>query len=46
VVTVVIWAAVSVGVGGGVYPWWVWVVGPWGFVLLLEQLTSKVRPCR
>jgi hypothetical protein len=46
VVNVVIWAAVSVGVGGGVYPWWVWVVGPWGFVLLLEQLTSKVRPCR
>jgi hypothetical protein len=24
----------------------VWVVGPWGVVLLLEQLTSKVRPCR
>jgi hypothetical protein len=46
VVNVVIWAAVSVGVGGGVYPWWVWVVGPWGVVLLLEQLTSKVRPCR
>ncbi|MDT7601368.1 MAG: hypothetical protein QOK26_3445 [Pseudonocardiales bacterium] len=45
VVNVVIWAAVSVGVGGGVYPWWVWVVGPWGFVLLLEQLTSKARPC-
>jgi len=41
-INVAIWAAVSVGTGAAVYPWWVWVVGPWGVVLLLEQLISKV----
>jgi len=45
VLNVGIWAAVSLGTGGGVYPWWVWVVGPWGVVLLLEQLISKVARC-
>lgn len=42
VLNVAIWAAVSLGSGGGVYPWWVWVVGPWGVLLLLEWLVSKV----
>ncbi|HEY0573137.1 MAG TPA: DUF1707 domain-containing protein [Pseudonocardia sp.] len=43
---VAIWAAVSIGVGGGVYPWWVWVVGPWGVVLVLEHLAARLRPGR
>jgi hypothetical protein len=38
---VAIWAAVSVGTGGGVYPWWVWVVGPWGVVLAAEHLVAR-----
>jgi hypothetical protein len=43
---VAIWAAVSIGVGGGVYPWWVWVVGPWGVLLLLEHLVARLVPGR
>jgi hypothetical protein len=45
VLNVAIWAAVSLGNGGGVYPWWVWVVGPWGVMLLLERLVSKAVRC-
>jgi hypothetical protein len=44
-VNVMIWAAVSVGAGVAVYPWWVWVVGPWGVMLLIEQSISKVARC-
>ena len=43
---VAIWAAVSIGVGGGVYPWWVWVVGPWGALLVLEHLVARLVPGR
>ncbi|HTF47081.1 MAG TPA: DUF1707 domain-containing protein [Pseudonocardia sp.] len=43
---VAIWAAVSIGVGGGVYPWWVWVIGPWGVVLVLEHLAARLWPGR
>lgn len=29
-----IWFLVWLGQGGGVYPWWIWVAGPWGVVML------------
>ena len=35
---VLIWLAVVLGSGAFVYPWWVWVAGPWGAVLLLGAL--------
>jgi Domain of unknown function (DUF1707) len=38
----VIWAAVSVAAGGGVYPWWIWVAGPWGVALVLEHLAGRL----
>jgi hypothetical protein len=38
----VIWAAVSVAAGGGVYPWWIWVAGPWGVALALEHLAARL----
>jgi Domain of unknown function (DUF1707) len=38
----VIWAAVSVAAGGAVYPWWIWVAGPWGVALALEHLAARL----
>jgi hypothetical protein len=43
-VNVVVWALVSVAAGGGVYPWWVWVVGPWGVALLAQYVVARVLP--
>lgn len=39
-VNVLVWLAVSLGVGEAVYFWPVWVIGPWGLVLL----SRAVRP--
>jgi hypothetical protein len=45
VVNVVIWLAVSVGSAAVVYPWWIWVAGPWGLALALGGLgRAAVRP--
>jgi hypothetical protein len=38
----VIWLAVSLGSGATVYPWWIWVVGPWGLVLAAEHVVARV----
>jgi hypothetical protein len=38
VLNVAIWLAVVLGTGSLVYPWWIWVAGPWGMVLLLGAL--------
>lgn len=44
-VNVVIWLAVSVGTATAVYPWWIWVAGPWGLALVLGGLGRvAVRP--
>jgi hypothetical protein len=44
-VNVVIWLAVSVGTAAVVYPWWIWVAGPWGVALALGGLgRATVRP--
>ncbi|MCZ9328333.1 DUF1707 SHOCT-like domain-containing protein [Nocardia farcinica] len=40
VLVLVIWAAVSLGVGEFTYPWPVWVIGPWGAVLGFRMLTG------
>ncbi|MEJ2868337.1 DUF1707 domain-containing protein [Actinomycetospora sp. OC33-EN08] len=37
-VNVVIWLAVSLATASPVYPWWIWVAGPWGLVLALGGL--------
>lgn len=41
VINLVIWVAVSVGTGGAVAPWWIWVAGPWGAVLALQALATR-----
>lgn len=40
----VIWALVSVTSGDFIYPWWIWVAGPWGAVLLAGQLMGAPPP--
>jgi len=40
-INLVIWVAVSVGTGGTVAPWWIWVAGPWGVVLALHALAAR-----
>ncbi len=40
VLNVLIWAVVSLAVGAAVYPWFVWVAGPWGVLLLIRRLAG------
>ncbi|MQY28111.1 DUF1707 SHOCT-like domain-containing protein [Nocardia aurantia] len=37
---VVIWALVGIGLGEFTYPWPLWVIGPWGAVLVFRMLTG------
>ncbi len=41
VINLVIWVAVSVGTGGVVAPWWIWVAGPWGLALVVGALAGR-----
>jgi hypothetical protein len=47
VVNLVIWAIISLTTTEAVYPWWIWVAGPWGVVLLArimgERLPARLR---
>lgn len=36
----VIWLIVSLSSDGGVYPWPLWVMGPWGVILLISTLAG------
>ncbi|MGY1811205.1 DUF1707 SHOCT-like domain-containing protein [Blastococcus sp. SYSU D00820] len=45
-IVVTIWLATSIGSGDLLYPWPVWVVGPWGAVLLAQTLTADRRDGR
>lgn len=38
-----IWVMVSVFSAESVYPWWIWVAGPWGAVLLARILGEGFR---
>ncbi|MGH3696116.1 MAG: DUF1707 domain-containing protein [Pseudonocardiaceae bacterium] len=42
----VIWVIVSLTTVSWIYPWWVWVAGPWGAVLLVGWLSAWVDPRR
>lgn len=37
-----IWAVVCLATVSWVYPWWIWVAGPWGAVLLLGATGSRL----
>lgn len=43
-INLVVWLALAV-TGNLVYPWWIWVAGPWGAMLLVGTVFgSKRRP--
>ncbi|HET6501646.1 MAG TPA: DUF1707 domain-containing protein [Amycolatopsis sp.] len=46
--TLVIWAAVSLAHHEALYPWWLWVAGPWGFALVAKRFgyRSSCHPHR
>lgn len=46
VINLLIWAVVSLATMSWIYPWWVWVVGPWGAVLLAGWVGERARALR
>ncbi|MEU5694304.1 DUF1707 domain-containing protein [Actinosynnema sp. NPDC020468] len=36
-INLLIWGVLSLSLGKALYPWWIWVVGPWGIVLLAAR---------
>ena len=46
VIVVGIWALTSLGTGEWIYPWPVWVIGPWGVVLVAQTLGAARGPGR
>ncbi|NMO93426.1 DUF1707 domain-containing protein [Actinomycetospora sp. TBRC 11914] len=42
-VNLLIWLAVVLGSGAAVYPWWIWVAGPWGVALLVGALGRSAQ---
>ena len=41
VIVLTVWIATSIGSGELQYPWPIWVIGPWGAVLLAQTITSN-----
>jgi hypothetical protein len=41
-VNLMIWAVLCLATVGWVYPWWMWVAGPWGAVLLAREVSGRV----
>lgn len=46
VINLLIWAFVSLATLSWIYPWWIWVAGPWGAVLLAGWIGERVRAPR
>lgn len=40
-----IWAITSIATGNFLYPWPVWVIGPWGAMLALQRVTGTSIGC-
>lgn len=45
-VNVAIWAIVCLATMSWIYPWWIWVAGPWGAVLLAGAVAGHQRDPR
>ena len=45
-VNVLIWGIVCLSTASWVYPWWIWVAGPWGAVLVAGWLSGFGRTRR
>jgi len=40
---VVVWVLVSVLVGKVIYPWPLWVAGPWGVAILAQDVVARLE---
>ncbi|TDB91311.1 DUF1707 domain-containing protein [Actinomadura sp. KC216] len=40
-INLVIWLILTVQGAADVYPWWIWVAGPWGALLLLRTVLGR-----
>lgn len=40
---VVIWLLVTIGVGKLIYPWPLWVAGPWGIAILAQDVIARLE---
>ncbi|MFI0484103.1 DUF1707 domain-containing protein [Actinomadura sp. 9N215] len=40
-INLTIWLILTVQGSGSVYPWWIWVAGPWGALLLLRTVLGN-----
>lgn len=45
VLCLTIWAITSIATGNFLYPWPVWVIGPWGAVLAVQRVTGTSFAC-
>ncbi|HEY3261915.1 MAG TPA: hypothetical protein VGJ95_16915 [Pseudonocardiaceae bacterium] len=45
-INLLIWGIICVATTDWIYPWWIWVAGPWGAVLLVGWLSGLGRPKR
>ncbi|MFN2497194.1 MAG: DUF1707 domain-containing protein [Pseudonocardiaceae bacterium] len=41
VINLVIWVIISLSTLSWIYPWWIWVAGPWGAVLLARWISER-----
>lgn len=45
VICLAVWVATSLGSGGPAYFWPMWVIGPWGLVLLRSSIGGRAQLC-
>ncbi len=45
-INVVIWALVCLAAMSWICPWWIWVAGPWGAVLLAGWIGERARSAK
>lgn len=46
VLNIVVWALVSIGTASMVYPWPLWVAGPWGIIILAQDVVARLEYAR
>jgi hypothetical protein len=42
-INLMIWAVLCLFTMGWIYPWWIWVAGPWGAVLLGRRIGERTN---
>jgi hypothetical protein len=45
-INLMIWAVVCLSTMSWIYPWWIWVAGPWGAVLLARRIGERATARR